>query len=120
MNRESLTIVSELRVLTEASIWLIRPSTYLRLPRAAVPRPPIDDIDGATRDAVWHEHEGAWLLDSYGIRKLNVLPASRPVGSRGLFSGPSSRSLAVSARIHPVVVRQPYDAADGRWTGRRR
>jgi hypothetical protein len=120
MNRESLTIVSELRVLTEASIWLIRPSTYLRLPRAEVPRPPIDDIDGATRDAVWHEHEGAWLLDSYGIASsMSSLPPDLwdLVTSSAV---PSSRSLAVSARIHPVVVRQPCDATDGRCTGRRR
>ena len=88
MNREPLSIVSELRIVTEASIWLVRPTTYLRLPRTEGPRAPLDDIDGATRDAVWHEHEGAWLLDVYGVLKLNVLPAGRSDGSHGLHSGP--------------------------------
>lgn len=72
----------------EASIWLVRPATYLRLPRTERAREQLVDLDGATRDAEWHAHEGAWLLDSYGARKLNVLPAGRPEDSRGLFSGP--------------------------------
>jgi hypothetical protein len=88
MNREVVTIEAELRVVTTASIWLVRPSTYLRLPRAEGPRAQLDDLDGATRDAVWHGHEGVWLLDASGVRKLNVLPNGRPEGSRGLFSGP--------------------------------
>jgi hypothetical protein len=88
MNREPLTIVSELRVITEASVWLVRRATYLRLPRTERARTQLVDLDGATRDAEWHAHEGAWLLDGYGVRKLNLLPAGRPEDSRGLFSGP--------------------------------
>jgi len=88
MHRHALAIESELRVITEASIWLVRPSSYLRLPRTEGPRQQLDDLDGATRDAEWHEHEGAWLLDGNGVCKLNVLPAGRPAGSCGLISGP--------------------------------
>ena len=91
MTREPLTIVVELRVLTEASVWLVRPSTYLRLPRTEGPRAQIYDTDGAARDGVWHQHEGVWLLEGDGVRMLNVLPAGRPPGSRGLFSGPIER-----------------------------
>jgi hypothetical protein len=78
MNREVLTIEAELRVVTTASIWLVRPSTYLRLTRAEGPRAQLDDVDGATRDAEWHGREGVWLLDASGVRKLNVLPNGRP------------------------------------------
>lgn len=88
MNRETLTIDSELRVTTEASNWFVRPSTYLRLPRTEGRREQLHDLDGATRDAVWHAHNGAWLLYEQGVPKLNVLPTGRPEGSQGLISGP--------------------------------
>lgn len=94
MNREPLTIVSERRVLTEASTWLFRPSTYLRLPRTEGPRPPIDDIDGATRDAVWHEHEGVCLVDvpSASASSTSSLLTNRKahMASRAGRSGESS------------------------------
>lgn len=79
---------AELRVVTEASVWLVRSSTYLRMPRDGKWRPRIEDLDGATRDAVWHDHEGAWLVLAGGVLKLNILPANRPEGSVGLMSGP--------------------------------
>lgn len=88
MNRETLTIEVELRITTAASVWLVRPRSYLRLPRGEHPREPLDDLDGATRDAEWHNHEGAWLIDDDGVHKLNVLPAGRLPGARGLISGP--------------------------------
>lgn len=77
-----------LRVLTESSIWFVRQSTYLRLPRDGVPRAPLEDLDGATRDGGWHQHSGVWLVILSGVLKLNILPAGRPDGSIGLLSGP--------------------------------
>jgi hypothetical protein len=74
-----------------ASVWLVRPSTYIRLPRTEGPREQLDDLDGATRDAVSHQHEGASLLDGQEVRKLNLIPAGRPDGSRGLISGPNEQ-----------------------------
>jgi hypothetical protein len=62
-NDKALTIVAELRVTTEASIWLERPDIYMRLPRIEGPRVQIEDLDGAARDAEWHEYEGVLVLD---------------------------------------------------------
>ena len=114
MNREVLTIEAELRVVTEASIWLVRPSTYLRLPRTEGPRAQLDDLDGATRDAEWHEHEGVWLLDASGVRKLNVLPNGRPEGSRGLFSGPIEqiRLVVTDPSLHGGTTSEDRDVED--------
>ena len=76
-----LAIDVELRIVTESSIWLVRPDAYLRLPRAEAPRGPTPDIDGATEDGRWHAHAGAWLLDDHDTQRLRVLPAGRPPGS---------------------------------------
>ncbi len=85
---ERLDVLVELRVVTEASIWLVRPGHYLRLPRVEGPRPPTADLDGALGDAAWHSHEGVWLVTFPVCRKLRVLPAGRDPGSVGLLSSP--------------------------------
>ena len=88
MEATPITIVSEVRIVTAASVWIVRPATYLRLPRAEAPRSPIDDLDGASADGRWHDHDGAWFVEQLGCRKLQLLPSGRPPGSRGLISGP--------------------------------
>jgi hypothetical protein len=85
---EALLVEAQVRVVTGSSIWLVRPDTYLRLPRNEGPRRQIDDLDGAARDAEWHEHEGVWVLAHGEVMKLRILPAGRPTGSSGLITGP--------------------------------
>jgi hypothetical protein len=75
-------------VVTTASVWIVRPEDYLRLPRNEAPREAIEDLDGATRDAMWHRHDGVWLLEDIDVLRLNVLPSGRPEGSRGIYTGP--------------------------------
>lgn len=84
---QPLTIHTELRVTTENSIWLIRPHTYLRLPRTEAPRPPTPDIDGATLDARWHPHKGIWLHQVHDNRWLRILPTGRPPHADGITTG---------------------------------
>lgn len=80
--------LTEVRVFTLNSIWLVRPETYLRMPRVEGDRPETLSIDGKLADNVWHEHVGAWILDSVGNGGwvLRILPAGRPAGSYGTLS----------------------------------
>lgn len=87
MDDEPLNIERELRALTEASVWLIRPTRYLRLSRAEAPRPPTLDVDGATEDATWHEHVGVWQQRDLGGMRLRILPAGRSDGAQGVLTG---------------------------------
>mgnify|MGYP005609898941 CR=1 FL=1 len=80
--------LTEVRVFTLNSIWLVRPETYIRMPRVEGDRPETLSIDGKLADNVWHEQGGAWILDSVGNGGwvLRVLPSRRPAGSYGLLS----------------------------------
>jgi hypothetical protein len=79
-------IVGELRVVTDASVWLIRPATYLRMPKTAQargqPRSP------ALTDNRWHAHEGAWIVSNdAGELWLRIVPAGRIPGAHGIETG---------------------------------
>lgn len=80
-----LDVTVELRVVTANSIWLIRETRYLRLPRTEALRPA--GASAALADGRWHEHEGVWLsTDVFGTR-LRIFPAGRPPGSLGIYTG---------------------------------
>ena len=87
MHEEPLHIDIELRAVTGASLWLVRATRYLRLPRAECPRPRIADLDGGTADAMWHEHEGVWRQCGPDGTRLRILPAGRPPGARSVLTG---------------------------------
>lgn len=75
----------ELRVTTHASVWIIRPDAYLRLPRSEAPRP----LPGSAAlvDGEWHHHVGVWkMTDSRGVR-YRILPAGRPPSATGIYTG---------------------------------
>lgn len=80
--------LTEVRVFTLNSIWLVRPDTYIRMPRVEGDRPETLSLDGKLMDNIWHEHIGAWIIDSVGTGGwvLRVLPSGRPEGSYGLLS----------------------------------
>lgn len=87
MHEEPVDIECELRVITGASVWLVRPSRDLRLPRVEGPRPPIPDLGGATADAVWHEHQGVWQQQDRDGFRLRILLADRSAGAYGVTTG---------------------------------
>ena len=80
-----LDVTVQLRVVTANSIWLIREARYLRLPRTEAPRPPA--ASAALADGCWHEHEGVWLSTEVLGTRLRILPAGRPPGSHGIYTG---------------------------------
>lgn len=81
---EPVDVEGELRVVTEASVWLIRPTTYQRLPRREGPRAV---CTAALADAVWHAHEGVWHLDDVHGTRYRILPTGRRPGSVGVVTG---------------------------------
>lgn len=85
MDEEPVDIDLELRIVTAQSVWLIQPDRYLRLPRREGPRQ--RPSSEALLDARWHHHVGAWrVTDPIGTR-YRILPAGRPPGSRGIYTG---------------------------------
>lgn len=90
--------ITEMRVVTENSIWLVRPDTFVRMPKVEVEREPFVSTDGAGTDHEWRSYDQAWIVDSVGAKGwlLRVLPSGRPAGSYGLLS---SRILSVSERL---------------------
>ena len=87
MHEEPVDIEYELRAITGASVWIVQPSRYLRLPRSEAPRPPIDDLDGATTDALWHEHRGVWQQRDWDGHRLRIVPIGRPADAYGIITG---------------------------------
>lgn len=82
---QAVDIGVELRVVTHASIWIIRCDAYLRLPRTEGPRPA--PRSAALIDGKWHRHVGVWkMTDSHGVR-YRILPAGRPPGAAGIHTG---------------------------------
>jgi hypothetical protein len=82
---EPVEIIGELRIETEASIWLIRDDRYLRLPRSEQARATPDSA--ALADNTWHEHTGVWSLTDGSVLWLRILPAGLPPGSYGIQTG---------------------------------
>lgn len=84
MDSHPLDIDGELRVVTEASVWLIRADTYCRMPRRKEPR----HVPGPElTDGQWHPHVGAWLVtDAVGFR-LRLLPPGSAARGHGIATG---------------------------------
>lgn len=80
-----LEITGELRVVTEASIWLIRADTYMRMPRCEQPRPRPES--SALIDHAWHPHTGVWRVTDATGTWLRILPPGRPPGASGIQTG---------------------------------
>ena len=79
------TVVS---VETDASVWLIGPTSYCRSPRITGIRPATPSVDDALVDASWHDHVGVWAhLRDGVVERYRILPAGRPVGSVGILTG---------------------------------
>lgn len=84
MTERELEISDEVRVVTENSVWLLRPDEYCRLPRREQPRRAPSPL---LTDAVWHPHVGVWLVtDAFGSY-LRLMPAGLPPGAHGVMSG---------------------------------
>lgn len=93
MAEEPVDIEGELRIVTDQSVWLIRPDRYMRLPRGERPRQP--PRSEALLDATWQQHVGVWrVTDSFGTR-YRILPAGRPPGSGGIYTGDADTTTAV-------------------------
>lgn len=84
MESVPLAIDDELRVVTENSVWFLRPDTYCRMPRREEPR----HIPGPElTDGVWHPHVGAWLVTDGLGSCIRLLPPDRPYGASGIVTG---------------------------------
>ena len=46
---------------SSASVWIVTPTQYARLPKFESPRSPLACADEALRDATWHEHRAVYL-----------------------------------------------------------
>lgn len=80
--------VTEITVITENSVWFVRPFTYFRIPRIEEPRAEEFSVDGKLKDATWHHHDGVWLLvEDDGYWRIRILPSGRVPGSYGVRSG---------------------------------
>ena len=97
---QPVEIVDELRVVTEASVWLVRPRAYLRMPKTEQARGRPNSP--ALTDNRWHAHEGVWsVTNDAGELWLRILPAGRIPGAHGIETGlivTASASLATSPR----------------------
>lgn len=83
MEPVALSIDGELRVVTENSVWLIRPDTYCRMPRREEAR---DAPGPELTDGAWHPHVGAWMLTTSLGAYLRLLPPDRPEGATGIVT----------------------------------
>jgi hypothetical protein len=86
-----VSIAGLVRVETEASVWLIEPDRYLRLPKVERPRRQLAAcLDNALTDAQWMAHRGVHEHhDPFGLEcRLRILPAWRPGNSNGIVTGP--------------------------------
>jgi len=81
---DAVEVDGELRIVTEASVWLIRPAAYLRLPRREGPR---SVLSPSLADAVWHPHVGVWRIVDGDLVRYRLLPARRHPGSVGVVTG---------------------------------
>jgi len=84
-----MTIDGELRVVTERSVWLIRPDSYLRLPSSEAPRERHRHaIEDRLDDARWHGlRAGWWCWDVDGELRVRLLPAAGPEDGAGIVTG---------------------------------
>ena len=92
---QPVEIVGELRVVTEASVWLVRPRAYLRMPKTEQARGRPDSP--ALTDNRWHTHEGVWVVSNHtGELWLRIVPAGRIPGAHGIETG---RIISASASV---------------------
>jgi len=82
VDEEPVQIDVELRVLTHASVWLIRPEAYMRMPRDEQRR--------------WPPSTGA-LADGDAVR-YRILPAHRSDGAFGVVTGEVIASAGIRRR----------------------
>ena len=77
------------RLETNASVWVIRPGGYVRLPRNGGHRSGPDAIDSVSFvDGALIPHREAWLINDNGFGwVLQIVPSHRPEGSYGIHSG---------------------------------
>jgi hypothetical protein len=82
---DPVPVVLETRVITESSLWVLRPGFYLRLPLIEAPRPP--SPSPRLEDGRWLGHRGViWLHDDSGWG-INIFPVDGPANGGGLISG---------------------------------
>jgi len=96
-----LEILRCVHVETEASVRLIGPNRYMRLPKSEAPRRRSLALDEALDDAVWHPHRGVFLEELDGECRLRIFPTWRPDLSRGIFTG---IVVASSSALEDLVV----------------
>ena len=82
------SVSCELRLITERSIWLLRPDSYFRIPQDEGPREQIRSIEGRMDDCRWHEYRRAWFdLENATWLHVRILPAVGPPNGNGIYTG---------------------------------
>lgn len=90
--QRQLTLHGEVRVLTDNSVWLLRPTVeaawYQRFPRQEGPRKEWEFQGGRLSDAVWMPMRRCWLIPAWGgeIDAVRVLPGVGPRHGYGVHS----------------------------------
>lgn len=84
-NEEPVEIDVELHLVTAASVWILRPDRYMRLPRDERPRQP--PSTGILADGIWHPHRGVWRVTHNRGVYYRIVPADRPADARGVHTG---------------------------------
>lgn len=79
-----LEVDGEVRVTTTASVWLVRPDSYCRMPRSEGPRAVSSP---ALTDGTWHAHVGAFLVSGAQGSWLRLMPPGRDPGASGVETG---------------------------------
>lgn len=77
----------QLSVVTERSLWLVRPDTYCRMPRNETPRPQERSIEGRMDDGRWHPYRRIWWFRDLAGLGMRIHPVTGPPDGRGIYSG---------------------------------
>ena len=99
---ELIDLAGTIRLTTAASVWLVEPDRYLRMPRLEQPRrdapPPLVDL-------CWHPHRGVWLIEGVDYLVARILPADR-VHVYGIRTG----DIVAIESLHPVEQLERFTA----------
>lgn len=110
-----LVISAETRFETLNSYWILRPTTYLRLPKIEAPRAP--HWSAALADGVWLDYVHVWLghTPAWSSTILRILPAGRGPWAGGVVT---SELVTVPDLTFVDGGTDPRDRADETVSGR--
>lgn len=79
-----IEVIKEINLVTENSIWVIRPDVYMRMPRMEMPRP---ERGEGLKDNLWTPYRAAFWHEGPSGKHARLIPSERPPGSVGCMTG---------------------------------